>query len=214
MKKDIILVGGGGHCKACIDVIEAEGTFRVAGIIDIRQKLHQKVLGYEVVACDEDIPSLVKRYKYFLITIGQVKSARQRKEKFELIKRLGGMLPCIIAPSAHVAKSAVIDEGTIVMHQACVNAQARIGANCIVNTAALIEHEAVIGSHCHVSTGSVVNGQCSVGNEVFIGSRSVVANNLSIEGRTIIGAGSVVIHSIDRQGTYVGNPVKRMERDE
>ena len=31
---DIILIGGGGHCKAVIDVIEQEGKFRIAGIVD------------------------------------------------------------------------------------------------------------------------------------------------------------------------------------
>ena len=30
----IILIGGGGHCKSVIDVIEQEGKFQIAGIID------------------------------------------------------------------------------------------------------------------------------------------------------------------------------------
>ena len=47
MSKQIILVGGGGHCKACIDVIEYEGNYKIAGIVDIPEKLHQKILGYE-----------------------------------------------------------------------------------------------------------------------------------------------------------------------
>ena len=32
--KDILLIGGGGHCKAVIDVIEQEGQFNIIGIID------------------------------------------------------------------------------------------------------------------------------------------------------------------------------------
>lgn len=35
---EIILIGGGGHCKACIDVIETERKYRIAGIIDIPEK--------------------------------------------------------------------------------------------------------------------------------------------------------------------------------
>lgn len=34
MKQDIILLGAGGHCRSCIDVIEQEGRFRIAGIVD------------------------------------------------------------------------------------------------------------------------------------------------------------------------------------
>ena len=66
-KENIILIGGGGHCKACIDVIETQGKFLIAGIIDVKEKLHQKVGGYEVIGSDEDLPGLIKQYKYYLV---------------------------------------------------------------------------------------------------------------------------------------------------
>ena len=34
MKPEIILLGGGGHCRSCIDVIEQAGDFNIAGIVD------------------------------------------------------------------------------------------------------------------------------------------------------------------------------------
>lgn len=34
MKEKIILIGGGGHCKAYIDAIEKEGRFAIVGIAD------------------------------------------------------------------------------------------------------------------------------------------------------------------------------------
>ena len=43
MKEKIILIGGGGHCKSCIDVIEQQGKYHIAGIVDVSEKLHQKV---------------------------------------------------------------------------------------------------------------------------------------------------------------------------
>jgi hypothetical protein len=33
-KKKIIVVGAGGHCRSCIDVIVQEGRFEIAGVID------------------------------------------------------------------------------------------------------------------------------------------------------------------------------------
>jgi FlaA1/EpsC-like NDP-sugar epimerase len=70
----IILVGGGGHCKSCIDVIEQQGEYQIAGIVDLPEKLHQKILGYEVIATDEDLPRLADEYGNFLITLGQIKT--------------------------------------------------------------------------------------------------------------------------------------------
>jgi len=42
MKSELILVGGGGHCKSCIDVIERQGKYRIAGIIRPRFKRNGK----------------------------------------------------------------------------------------------------------------------------------------------------------------------------
>lgn len=57
MKEKIILIGGGGHCKSCIDVIEQQGEYQIAGIVDMPKNLYQKVVGYEVIATDERSPS-------------------------------------------------------------------------------------------------------------------------------------------------------------
>jgi hypothetical protein len=74
MKEKIILVGGGGHCKACIDVIERIGEFQIAGITDLPGKLNQLILGYPVIGSDADLPDLIKSYPNVLITLGLLKS--------------------------------------------------------------------------------------------------------------------------------------------
>ena len=61
---DIILIGGGGHCKSVIDVIEQEGKFKIAGIVDKPDLLGSKVLGYSVIGNDSDLSSLVNKYQY------------------------------------------------------------------------------------------------------------------------------------------------------
>jgi len=209
-KKQIILIGGGGHCGSCIDVIEAQGQFEIAGIIDRKEKLHQSVLGYRVIACDADLPVLAQEYQYFLITLGQIESANKRVEKFQFLKQLGGKLPVIISPPAHVSKHARIGEGTIIMHRVFVNALAHVGTNCIINSGAIIEHDAIIGDHCHISTASVVNGTCKIGEKTFFGSNSVMLNNVTIAPNSVIGAGAVIAHSIEESGVYVGNPARKI----
>lgn len=211
-EKNLILIGGGGHCEACIDVVEASGEFQIHGIVDIEDKLRQKVSGYEIIASDKDLPSLIKRYKYFLITIGYIKEPDKRIEKFKLLKRFGTEFPVIISSLAYVSKRSNIEEGTIIMHRANVNCSVNIGANCIVNTCALIEHNVKIGSHCHISTGSIINGECTIGDSVFLGSNSVVVNNTNIADNVIIGAGSVVVKSINESGVYAGVPARRIDR--
>ena len=130
--KKIILIGGGSHCKSVIDVVEQEGRFKIMGIIDNAEFLGNKVLGYSVIGSDLNLKTFSKKYDYALITVGQIKSPLVRMKLFSLVKEAGFSLPIIISPNAYVSKHSKIGAGTIVMHNAIVNANAFIGKNCIV----------------------------------------------------------------------------------
>jgi len=212
MSRDqLILVGGGGHCRACIDVIEMEGKYDIAGIIDIREKLGQEILGYKVIATDENLPELVGQYKYFLVTLGQITDSSRRHELFDQLRALKVRLPVIVSPLAYVSKHAQIGEGTIIMHQAVINAGARMGNNCIINSKALIEHDVEVQDHCHIATASVTNGGSVIGHHSFVGSQSVIHQNCFVAPFSIIGAGAVVSASIKESGgIYVGNPARNL----
>ncbi len=210
-KPDIILIGGGGHCKAVIDVIEAENTFHIAGILDVPKKIGESVLGYPIIGSDDDIGHFIKKYKAVFITVGQIKSPDLRIKLFEKAKNAGGNFPVIISPEAYVSKHSEIQEGTIIMHGAVINADSKIGKNTIINNLALIEHDVIIGNHCHISTNSSVNGGTKLGNNCLAGSNSVLKQNISITSNTIIGAGAVVTKDIIDGGVYVGNPARKIK---
>ncbi|MFA5292242.1 MAG: acetyltransferase [Phycisphaerae bacterium] len=209
-KRKIILIGGGGHCRSCIDVIEAEDKFEIAGIVDVQQKLGEKISGYKIIACDKDLPLLSKEQKYFLITIGQIKNPDKRRDMFKYLKKLKIELPVVVSPFAYVSKNSFIGEGTIIMHKAFLNAGAAIRKNCIINTGAIIEHDSIVNDHCHISVGSVVGGNCTIEEGTFVGGNSVIANNIQITGGVVIGAGAIVVKSITKRGTYVGNTARRL----
>ena len=191
-KKEIILIGGGGHCKSCIEVIEATESFIIKGILDLPGSIGNEVLGYPVIGTNEDIISFINKNVNFLITVGSIGDSSKRIELFKHINSLGGIFPAIIAPTAYVSKSAHIGRGTIIMHQALVNAAAIIGDNCIINSKALVEHDAIIGDHCHISTGSIVNGGTVVGERTFFGSGAVSKQYITIPDGSFIKANSIV----------------------
>jgi len=209
--KKIILIGGGGHCRSVIDVLECAGTFEVAGIVDIPSKRNTVINGYPVIGSDADLPQLVKDYKNFFITLGFVKRPNKRIQLYTILKELNAQLPVIISPRAYVSSRAQIAPGTIVMHDAILNTNVRIGPNSIVNSRALIEHDTHIGAHCHISTASVLNGGCIVGNNVLIGSASVVKQEINICDNCIVGMGSLVRKPLMEPGTYAGSPLKRLD---
>lgn len=185
----LILIGGGGHSKSVIDAAESAG-YSILGILDKPELVGTKVLDYEVIGTDEDIPKFVDKAD-FVITVGQIKSCAIRKKLANLIKQAGGTLATIIASDAYVSKYAELGEGTVILHKAMVNAGAKVGKNCIINTMANIEHDVVIGDFCHISTGAMVNGNCQIGNDVFVGSGAVVVNGAIIKDCEFVKAGSL-----------------------
>lgn len=203
-QKNLILIGGGGHCKSVIDVAESAG-YNILGILDMPEEVGKSVLNYKVIGTDDEIPEYVDKAE-FIITVGFIKNPAIRIRIYNRIKEAGGKLATIVAATAHVSRYATLGEGTVVMHQAVVNAGAKIGENCIINTLCNIEHDAVIGDQSHISTGAMVNGDCKVGKRVFIGSQSVLANGITVGEDIIVGAGSFVRKSISDKGIYSGNP--------
>ena len=204
MTNKIVLLGGGGHCKACIDVIETT-RFTIEGVID-KEINAGKVLNYRIIGNDDKLEGLVQKNYLFLVTVGQIKNPSLRSELFEKIKQWHGKLAIVIASTSIVSKYSTIGEGTIIMHQALVNADVSIGRNCIINNKSLIEHDCSIGDHTHISTGAILNGNCAIGNRVFVGSNTVIANGTQVADNVVIGAGSVVIKNISKAGVYAGNP--------
>jgi len=190
--KNIILIGGGGHCKSVIDVIEQEKKYKISGIIDKPEFLGKKISEYKVIGDDSDLVSLVKKIKYAIITVGHIKSANLRIKLFKLVKKAGFLLPTIISPISYVSKRSNIGEGTVIMHHAIVNANTFIGDNCIINSKALIEHDCSILNHCHISTNTTINGGVKIGSESFIGSNVTTKDNIQIKENSFIKAGTLI----------------------
>lgn len=205
-KEKIILVGGGGHCRSVIDVIEAENRYEIIGILDKEEFVGQKILSYSIIASDQDIDTVMKDCNNFLITVGHIKSSTLREKLFNNIKEKGGHFPVIISPKAHVSRHACLREGTIVMHHALVNTLAVTGKNCIINTGAVLEHDVQVGDHCHISTGAYINGKCKVGNGSFVGSNVTTVQTIHIGERNVIAAGAVVTKNTENFSLYAGNP--------
>lgn len=193
---DIILIGAGGHAKSCIDVIEQEGKYNIAGLIDSSAELNSKLMGYPIIGKDEDLQELRNNFNTAFISIGQIKTSKVRKNIYDILSELEFILPSIISPNAYVSQKSTINDGTIVMNGAIVNSNVAIGSNCIINSRVLLEHDVTIDNHCHISTGAILNGGVTVKEGSFIGSGSVVRESIAINSKSILSMGSIIKQDI------------------
>jgi len=189
-KEDILLIGGGGHAKSVIDVIELEGKYNIVGIVDKKELIGNSVLGHKIIACDDELAKLRESYSTAIVCVGHIKSNSIRVSIFNKLQELNFSLATVISPLAYVSKYACLEKGTVVMHHALINANAKIGKNCIINSKALIEHDAVIQDNVHISTGAIINGGSIIKENSFFGSGSIIKEYASSEG--FVNAGSLV----------------------
>lgn len=212
-RPNLILIGAGGHARACIDVIEQQGKYQIAGLVGMPEEMRSEHFGYVILATDDDLPALAKTHQYALITVGAIHMPDHRIRLYKLATGLGLQCPVIISPSSHVSRYATIGAGTIVMHGAIVNAGAAVGCNCIINSQSVIEHDAAVADHCHISTGAILNGGVRIGTGSFVGSGSVVKEGVAIGQRSVVGMGLSVRHSQADYTRFVGGdaacPTKR-----
>lgn len=211
----LVLVGGGGHCKSVIDVA-LSARREILGILDGSLNVGDTVIGVPVLGNDDMMPALIAKYGSsieFIITVGQLESSAIRHKLADNILAAGGQLCMpLISSLAHVASSATVGRGTVIMHRVVVNADAKVGDNCIINTGAIVEHDCRVGSFCHISTGAIANGTCTIGNDCFIGSRTVLVNNVNIADDVMTSAGSLVNHDLEVAGIYCGAPARLARR--
>jgi len=206
MGKGLVILGGGGHAKSCIDIVESFRDYSIS----LQGKVEVKCLipDTRVLSTDE-WSFLAREYDGFILGVGQIHNPAIRIQIVDSIISVEGKIVTLISPYARVSPRAVIQDGTVVMPGVCINSGAVVGKYCIINTGSIIEHDAYVRDFCHISTGAVINGDCRVSKRCFIGSNAVLLNQIKVCPDTTIGAGSVVTKDItEKGGIYVGNPAK------
>lgn len=200
----LLLIGGGGHCRACVDVVESTDTHHIVGVVERVGGPKEAIFGYPVIGYDDALAELIHEYRAALITIGQIKSPALRMQLFDKVRDLGGTLPVVASRSATVSRHSTIGEGTVVMNGATVNAGAQVGFNCIINSQALVEHDVRIESHTHISTGARINGDAAIGEGTFIGSGAIINQGLTVEAGCIIASGAVIRRDVPAGTRVIG----------
>lgn len=195
---NIVIYGGGGHCKVVLDILIEEKKYKVNGIYDDNPKTHE-LFGIRVF----EVPSIdFFKNKNCIIAIGD-NTIRKK-----IVNQLETNFVMTIHPNSVVSKFSKIGHGTQVMATAVINPDVNIGHHCIINTGAIIEHDCILGDYVHVSPNATLGGSVKVGERTQIGMGASVLPNLIIGENVIIGAGAVIKENIPDNAVVVGVPGK------
>ena len=196
----INLFGASGHAKVIKDIIEAQGD-NVGCLYDDAPHCYE-IQGKPIYKASE-----TKVAGSLIISIG---SNIVRKL---ISERYNNTYAKAIHPSAMVASTAKISDGSVVMQGAIIQSEVLIGKHCIINTGASIDHECKISDFVHISPHATLCGNVHVGEGSWIGAGATIVPGVKIGRWCIIGAGSVVVKDIPNNVVAYGNPCKVVRKN-
>jgi sugar O-acyltransferase (sialic acid O-acetyltransferase NeuD family) len=206
-KEKLVVFGAGGHAKVVIDLIEQQGNYEIAGLLDDDIKHQGKhFFGYPVLGMRADLPALLSaQLRHAIVTIGDNAS---RAALATFLDQHGWCFASAIHPHASIGRGVEVCPGSVVMAGCVVNADAYLGAQVIINTGATVDHDCRIEDAVHIAPGCHLCGGVSVGQGSLVGAGSTVTPGVRIGRKVIVGAGSTVIRDV-ADGTKVsGSPAR------
>jgi len=195
LTKSYIVLGGGGHARALIEILSSYNAVIEAVVApELIPAPEFKALKH--LTHDDDIKGYPANSVELVNAIGSLpKDAKLRGRLFRRFKSDGYHFATVVSKAAILSKYAELAEGVQVLPGAILNA-CRAGANTIINTGAIVEHDVKIGENCHIAPGAVICGDVCIGNNVHIGAGATVLQGLSIADGAVVGAGSVVTKNL------------------
>ncbi len=199
----ICLFGAGGHGKAIKEIIESQKKQITAFIDD--NPITEIVLNAPVFKTNA-LKEFVNQK--FIISIGNNLIRKKVSQLYKL------KYTKAIHSKSLMSQTSTIDEGSVIMPGAIVNAAVQIGKHCIINTNAVVEHDCVLEDFVHVSPSATLSGQVKIEEGTLVGAGAVVIPSIKIGRWVTVGAGAVVVKNIPDYAIVAGNPAKIIKYNE
>ena len=199
--------GAGGHAKVVADIVRREGRFTLLGFLDDQnpERQGERFDDSLVIGGADQLEALLNDDAMILFGFGD---GRMRLMLAARILMMGFRSPSAVHPSAVIAGSCSIGEGTVIAAGSVINPYAKLGRHVIINTGATVDHDCIIGDGASVAPGVHLAGKVSVGKATTLGIGTVARENIAIGSDCVIGAGSVVVSDIPDGVLAYGSPAK------
>lgn len=195
MEDNLYLYGASGHCKVIIDILKSN-DLSVFAIVDDNPRFPNL---FQIPVYDSSYLKDLSN-KRVIISIGN------NKIRKNIANKLLASFSMAIHQKAIVSDYSVIEEGSVVMAGAIINADAKIGKHCIINTAAIIEHDCKIDDFAHISPNASLAGDVKIGEGTQVGIGASIIQGIVVGKWAIIAAGAVIIRDVPDYAVVVGNP--------
>lgn len=208
-KKEVIVLGSGGHAKVVIDILHQMINYKIIGVTSTNLKHGSLFQGYKVLGDDNVLPLYKQNgIKHVVMGIGGYRDNNLRKTLFKQIKSLGFEFVNVIHPQSILSETSKLGEGVIIFPGAIINTEVKIGDNVIIATGASVDHGTIIENHVLVSAGVIIGANSIIKESALLALGSKVISGITIGSNSLIAAGAVVVNDIRDNQKVFGLPAK------
>jgi len=188
----LVIIGGGGHASVLAETARAMGL-TIAGYT-APQRSEREFAPY--LGEDKTLDERGGTHEVRLVVgVGSTRPTRIREDIFRGLATRNYAFATLIHPSAVVASTARISDGTQVLAGCIVQSNVVIEENVILNTGSTIDHDSQIGAHTHIAPRAVLCGGVIVGRRAHIGAGAIVLQNSAVPDDGFVRAGEVLSHA-------------------
>lgn len=209
--KEVYVLGIGGSSFARIDLAMACG-YKVAGLYHYNSdRTGDAEHGYKILGSFDDLFAQKIAGKHFLLTMGDMNI---RKQLFERITSVGGIVPTLIHPHAEVSQFAKVSPaGVIIDSQAIIQSDCVIEEGAFICSQSIVCHQTTIEPYVFVAPQALVGARLRIRQFSFVGQNATLISTKvkEIGEHSIVGAGAVVTKPVDDYLTVIGNPAKNIK---
>jgi sugar O-acyltransferase (sialic acid O-acetyltransferase NeuD family) len=207
---EIFIVGAGGLGRevrswlpACLS---SKSQWRIAGFLNDDLDALEAMAGYEDTPIVSTIRGFYPMPNHWLVMA--IADPINKKAIVNLLIERNAKFLTVIHPTANVASSAKIGEGSILYPLSTVHCEASLGSFVVLNSYSNVGHDSSIGDWSTLSGHVDVTGRCRIGTSVFVGSNASVLPGTFVGDHAKIGACSCVVRSVKANTTVFGVPAK------
>lgn len=131
-----------------------------------------------------------------------------RRHVAESLLSRGARFLTVVHPTAIIAPTARIGEGSIICPYAIVSDSANVGRFTLMNYHSSIAHDASTGDFAVLSPYSALGGSAAIGDDTFLGLHATVAPGKKIGARSKVSANSCASHDAPPDALVYGVPCR------
>ncbi len=199
-----LLVLGTTDFSAQVAASAGEAGFGVAGFVEnlSRKRCRETLTGLPIHWIDE-LSELAPTHN---VVCGL--GTTLRSSVVEEAERHGMRFATVVHPTAYVASTSTVGEGTYIGPHASIAGYTRIGRHALVLMGSLIGHHVEIGDFASILMGANVAGSCRIGEAAYIATGAVVIDHVSVGSGSVVGAGAVAVADVPDRVQVLGVPAR------